>query len=95
LCDRLSKRNLAINNLLTRDAVSLGGHYPVFHKYVLPSSSVSGSPRTAAVREIGAYIGTAIFGLFNPKDEDATIFRNVGNYSSNDRACNPGRPESS
>ena len=56
VCDGMSDRNLAINNLLACDAVSLGGYYPVSHKYVLPSSSVSASPRTAAVRKIRAYI---------------------------------------
>ena len=67
-CDRLSKINLAINNLLACDAVSPGGYYPVFRKYVLPSPSVSASPRTAAIRKIRAYILARLFlGSLTPK----------------------------
>jgi hypothetical protein len=61
------------SRLLEHDAASLGGWFATSRRFKLPSSRVNGPERIH-------------LGLLDLQYEGKTIFRNVGNYASNDTA---------
>jgi hypothetical protein len=68
------------SNLVRCDAMSLDESFTAFRRIVLPSSSRPSGPRFR------------LFGLLDPEDKGATIFRNDRHYTPNDTESHLKRP---